>query len=111
MRFSKRKWGWYFTLLSGVGFKVKLLYFGAGKSLSMQRHMKRSEIWLFLRGDGKMWVSKESTVNKHKLFYAGKGASMIIRALDWHQYTAKTPTFVLEIQTGQCEEEDIERKE
>lgn len=97
-----RRWGWMRTLVKGKQFKVKLLYFDKGKSISMQKHKHRSEIWLFLMGSGKMDF-------KSCYMLAKKGTAINIPALMWHKFTAEKPTLVLEIQTGRCSEKDIER--
>lgn len=86
-----KRWGWYKTLIKRKGFKVKLLYFEAGKSISRQRHKYRNELWLFIFGDR-------------------KGTYWSIPKGVWHIFTAKKPTLVLEIQYGsKCSERDIER--
>lgn len=86
-----KRWGWMLTLLKGKAFKVKILYFESGKSISHQRHQYRNELWLFIFGDrrGQFWE-----IPKRK----------------WHVFKAKKPTLVLEIQYGdKCSERDIER--
>lgn len=86
-----KRWGWMKTLLNQKHFKVKLLYFEAGKSISRQRHKHRNELWLFIFGDnkGKFWQ-----IRKHR----------------WHFFKAVKNTLVLEIQYGdKCSEMDIER--
>ena len=99
----KRKWGWYWTILSGERFKVKLLYFRKGKQISLQKHFDRHEHWLFLFGNGAMQIT-------NKIFAIGKGEAAFVMREQWHQYTAYKKTLVLEIQVGErCSEDDIER--
>lgn len=107
MRFVRKPWGWYFVLLNRKSFKVKLLKFKPGKSCSMQKHKDRSELWLFLKGEGEFgWDEK---CFDH-VFDVVKGDFVHIPELKYHQYTAKKKTLVLEIQYGlRCDEEDIER--
>ena len=101
MEFSKRKWGYYLTVYSAKNFKIKLLYFKAGHSCSMQRHFKRSELWCFLFGRGLMMSDAR---------YVMKGGNaLVVQKNQWHQFTAFDRSLVLEIQTGTCEESDIER--
>lgn len=100
MEFSKRTWGWWLTLWSAKTFKVKLLYFKAGHSCSLQRHFCRDEDWRWVFGKGKL--------EKNGGFFKNP-AREFIRRRELHKYTAETPTLVLEIQTGDCREEDIER--
>lgn len=114
LEFSKRKWGYYWTLYSAERFKLKFLYFRKGYSCSMQRHKERSELWLFLFGDGdlyhelpKSFYSQMSCAYRRK-----KGGYMPIDFYEWHKFTARKNTLVLEIQAGSnCREDDIERKE
>ena len=111
MEFSRRKWGWYLTLYSGKQFKIKFLYFKSGKSCSMQRHSQRNELWCFLFGSGKFssqnYRDQDTTGNWTK--DVGSGNFQFVDYNYWHQYYAQKPTLVLEIQTGICEESDIER--
>ena len=102
MEFSKRKWGYYLTFYSANCFKIKFLYFKKGMSCSMQRHFKRNEIWCYLFGNGYF------TLNE-KTYPAQNGSCSMVSIGDWHKYFATRPTLVLEIQTGHCEESDIER--
>lgn len=103
MRFAKRKWGWYLTLLDRKHFKVKLLRFYLGQACSRQYHDLRSELWLFLSGSG--------TFNSEKLGHnVGRGDFAEVKEGALHNYYAYTPTLVLEIQYGEkCDEEDIVR--
>lgn len=100
MRFARRPWGYWALLINRKYFKVKLLYFKKNGQLSLQKHKYRTELWLFLKGSG-------------SLYYGGsisEGMYAIIPKNEWHQYKAKRPTIVLEIQYGlSCNEQDIER--
>lgn len=69
----------------------------------MQRHFHRSELWCFLTGYG-VFRHNENICD------APKGGFKNVNVGDWHQYKALSSTLVLEIQTGDCREEDIERK-
>lgn len=97
-----RKWGFYLTLLSMKGFKIKLLFFRKGRACSLQRHSKRGELWLFLMGQGLM---------ENNTSYEGlsKGGYEHVPLGNWHRFTAYKTTIVLEIQYGECRENDIER--
>lgn len=111
MEFSKRPWGWYLTIYKAEKFKIKFLYFKKDKSCSLQRHALRDETWCWLFGRGLLWSSSADIINKHKLKPHVGGAAVIIPAGNWHQYMAHAGTLILEIQTGLCREDDIERKE
>lgn len=105
MRYAKRRWGWYATLLDRKKFKVKLLHFRSDHSCSMQRHNARSELWLCLYGNGVM----DGDVRNAKL--VNPGDWILVDCGRWHQFKAREKTLFIEVQFGlRCEEDDIERK-
>lgn len=102
-RFSRRKWGWYLTLIDRKHFKVKLLRFHSGKNCSYQYHSSRNELWLFLTGLGNFF-------HEGKRSWGEPGEFKIVQAGEKHKYFAIFSTFVLEIQYGdKCDESDIVR--
>ena len=102
MLFAFRPWGWWAVLYKGKRFKVKLLHFKKGSSISLQRHKYRAELWCFIYGRGKLrGICRELR----------RGDSVHINKMAWHKYTATKPSLILEIQYGEvCHESDIERK-
>lgn len=104
-----RPWGYYRVLHEDDGVTVKELTVEPGKSLSMQRHAHRSELWLV--GDGQCKVKNnlndnELVLNKHE--------STHIAVNEWHQLfnPFSKPCKLIEIQYGTfCIEDDIERKQ
>ena len=102
-----RPWG-YYRVLHTVGscVKVKELTVDPGKSLSLQRHQYRAELWFVAEGlAGLNWDYGGTKIKEFK--------TEIIQASEWHQLYNPTdkPLKVVEIQYGeQCIEEDIERK-
>lgn len=110
MEFKKTSWGYWLTFYKIDNCKYKLLFFKKGKSCSLQRHFKRTELWYFIFGTGVFWLNKHSNiVNKHKLLKIQRKSSVLVPTESWHQYSSITPTLVLEKQYGFCEELDIER--
>lgn len=109
---TERQWGYYRVLHEVPGMKVKELTVEPGKSLSMQRHNKRSEYWIVSEGTAVVNSLMEGgyhlppkTLNKHEEYR--------VPVTNWHQLTNPfdVPVKVVEIQYGeQCIEEDIERK-
>jgi len=102
-----RPWGYYRVLHTvGQNVKVKELTVDPGKTLSMQRHKYRSELWFVAEGTaGNNWEFGGGSIKPYK--------TEIINPNEWHQLHNPTdqPLKVIEIQYGQrCEEEDIERK-
>lgn len=104
---TERPWGYYRVLHSvGPHVKVKELTVDPGKSLSMQRHKHRAELWFV--ADGEAGLNWEYGGEKIKIF-----KTEIINPNEWHQLHNPTdkPLRVIEIQYGEnCIEEDIERK-
>ena len=110
---TERDWGYWRVLdhKPEKGYKVKELVIYPGKSLSDQKHFKRSEEWNVLEGTVKMdteWNSIQSSIlleQKSRTFEIGKEV--------WHK--ASNPgtenTHILEVQWGDCYEEDIERRD
>jgi mannose-6-phosphate isomerase-like protein (cupin superfamily) len=98
----KKRWGWHLTLLKGKHFKVKLLYFKKGGEISAQRHQKRHELWIWIKG------------HRHGLFnnLAVAPPYKEVPLNTWHHYRSSSGrSVVLEIQYGlECREDDIERR-
>ena len=111
---TERDWGYWRVLdhKPAQGYKVKELVIYPGKSLSDQKHFKRSEQWIVLEGIVDMtteWNGILSSVQlePHRLPYE-------IEKEVWHKAsnTKKENAHILEIQWGQeCVEEDIERRD
>jgi len=102
-----RPWGYYRVLHTvGNNVKVKELTVDPGKTLSMQRHKYRSELWFVAEGTASNnWEFGGSSIKPYK--------TEVINPMEWHQLHNSTdqPLKVIEIQYGShCTEEDIERK-
>jgi cytidyltransferase-like protein len=110
---TERDWGYWRVLDNKPeqGYKVKELVIYPGKSLSDQKHFKRSEQWMVLEGIVKMeteWNTLKGIVHlqaHERPYEIGKEV--------WHK--ASNPgtenAHILEIQWGdECVEEDIERR-
>ena len=99
-------------LLKEQGYKVKELVIYPGKSLSDQKHFKRSEQWIML--EGKVQMDTEwNSVSDSKLLVP-HGMPYEIDKEVWHKpanYGTEN-AHILEIQWGsECIEEDIERRD
>ena len=102
-----RPWGYYRVLHTiGNNVKVKELTVDPGKTLSMQRHKYRSELWFVAEGlAGNNWDYGGKKIKPYK--------TETINPNEWHQLHNPTdkPLKVIEIQYGEaCTEEDIERR-
>lgn len=107
-RLVKRKWGWYLTILDRKHFKVKLLRFKEGRSLSEQYHKLRGEVWLFLSGSGEFWRGHKD--DDYGFWNAKQGDAYWVPIGALHKYICKSSSLILEIQYGEkCLEEDIVR--
>ena len=110
---TERDWGYWRVLdhKPEKGYKVKELVIYPGKSLSDQKHFKRSEEWKILEGVVKM--DTEYNGLKDSLHLQPSTMTYTISEEVWHK--ASNPgdinAHILEIQWGVCYEEDIERRD
>ena len=110
---TERDWGYWRVLddKPSKGYKVKELVIYPGKSLSDQKHFKRSELWTVLEGTVNMtteWQERKSNVELQP-----GGLQYEIGKEVWHKATnsGDVNAHVLEVQRGVCVEEDIERRD
>ena len=109
---TERQWGYWRVLddKPEKGYKVKELVIYPGKALSDQKHFKRSEQWTILEGEVKMvteWDKRQEIT-----YLTPLSRPYEINKEVWHK--ASNPgtenAHILEIQRGECYEEDIERR-
>ena len=108
---TERPWGKYTVLDKKHGWQVKELEFTEGKSLSDQRHFKRSEHWCVVEGEIRMDL--EWPDGTKEMFLLRNGESVDIPANVWHKATnvGYKSAKVIEVWVGVClTEEDIERR-
>ena len=100
--FEERPWGSFTILDEGENYKVKRLEVLPGKRLSYQRHSRRSEHWLVVRGTAKVTLNGSD-------FLVKTGEAVDIAAGTAHRVenpdTSETLVFI-EIQTGDYFGED-----
>jgi len=109
---TQRAWGTYTVLEKGDGWQTKQLEFAVGKSLSDQRHFKRSEHWHVVEGDVQMTLEYPNGDTETKLYTAG--TSIDIPVNTWHKATnvGSKPAKVIEVWMGtELAEDDIERRD
>lgn len=109
---TERAWGRYTVLDKGDGWATKKLAFDVGKSLSDQRHFKRSEHWHVVEGTIHMALQFENGDIVNRTYYSGDSIDIPVNT--WHKaanvgdITAK----VVEVWLGsELSEEDIERRD
>ena len=111
---TERQWGYWRVLdhKPEQGYKVKELVIYPGKSLSDQKHFKRSEQWIML--EGKVQMDTEwNSVSDSKLLVP-HGMPYEIDKEVWHKPSnpGTENAHILELQWGsECIEEDIERRD
>ena len=59
-----RPWGFYYLIEEGPIWKVKEIYVNPKSSLSLQRHMQRSEHWIVIKGIATVRINKEEYLLK-----------------------------------------------
>ena len=110
---TERDWGYWRVLdhKPEKGYKVKELVIYPGKSLSDQRHFKRSEDWTIL--EGVVDMTTEWNSNKHSVTLTPESVTYKIGTQVWHKPSnpGTENAHILEVQWGsECVEEDIERR-
>lgn len=108
---ERRVWGEFFNLFEDDQVKVKELIIEPKKGMSLQKHHKRSEIWLVSQGKCVVNFSKISP-DETKEINLDKHNSLHVELGDWHQIINpfNEPCKIIEIQYGkETIEDDIER--
>ena len=109
---TERAWGRYTVLEKGTGWQIKKLQFDVNKSLSDQRHFKRSEHWHVIEGSVKMALEFDNGDVEIKTYTAGD--SIDIPVLTWHKATnvGDVTAKVIEVWMGDyLNEDDIQRRD
>ena len=102
-----RPWGWYDSIESGLNFQVKRLHVNPGAKLSLQKHYKRAEHWVIVRGVA-------SVINGEDKFILSEGESTFIPIGVVHSLENTTNKLleIIEVQSGAyLGEDDIIRFE
>jgi mannose-1-phosphate guanylyltransferase len=102
-----RPWGYYDSIDIGKGFQVKRIFVNPGAKLSLQKHKKRSEHWVIVKGIALITCGK-------KVFQLNENQSTYIPKEEIHRLENKSdsPLEIIEIQTGDyLGEDDIIRLE
>jgi len=100
-----RPWGWFDTLDQGDRFKVKRIQVNPGASLSLQRHSKRAEHWVVVKGFAEVVCENKTLVLK-------ENESIYIPLGSVHKLSNPSQDVleIIEVQSGHyLGEDDIER--
>ena len=102
-----RPWGFYLTIEENNGCKIKKIEVHPGASLSLQKHLHRSEHWIIIKGLAKVQINQE--IN---FFSANESVYIPIGSKHRLSNPGKTPLIIIEVQTGEyLDEDDIIRFE
>jgi D-beta-D-heptose 7-phosphate kinase/D-beta-D-heptose 1-phosphate adenosyltransferase len=107
---EKRNWGDSMTYYDSKESKVKRLILEPGKSISMQYHLQRNELWFVESGSGAIYTRSEENIVKVKNIY--KHEIHHVPSGEWHKLEANPneKLCIIEIQYGNlCDEKDIVR--
>ena len=104
-RKAARPWGWYDSLDEGQNFKVKRIQVNPGASLSLQRHTKRAEHWVVVKGTAEVICNdKKITLKENESTYIPLGHTHRLSNL------GQDVLEIIEVQSGDyLGEDDIER--
>ena len=105
--YEKRRWGEYRVLETsnhnGINTLTKHLLIEQGKSISLQLHHHRDEMWTIIDGEGELVLEDENRTIK-------TGDVVSIKKNTKHKVTALKDLHIIETQIGDIlSEEDIER--
>jgi mannose-1-phosphate guanylyltransferase len=102
-----RPWGNYFSVEEGLKWKIKKIEVNPGAALSLQKHQKRSEHWVVVKGTAKVQIEE-------KIFLLSENQSTYIPKGVKHRLSnpQKSPLIIIEVQSGSyLGEDDIIRFE
>ena len=102
-----RPWGTYRTIELAQGFQVKVITVNPNGQLSLQKHFKRSEHWVVVKG------TPTFTIGENKKTYAVNEHVYIAKEqVHRMENTTQTPCEIVEVQIGNyLGEDDIVRLE
>ena len=104
---NKKPWGSFEIIKQGKGYKIKKLMVLSGKRLSLQKHNKRKEHWVVVRGTAKVVVGEKEFILKQ-----GEHCFIDIKEKHRLENPGESVLEVIEIQIGDyLGEDDIERLE
>ncbi len=104
---SNRPWGSFTNLGQGNDYKVKKLIIAPGQKISLQKHFKRSEHWVVVKGKANITKGKKTfTLKVNQSTFIERGEKHRIENI------GKADLIIIEVQTGTyLEEDDIKRYE
>jgi mannose-1-phosphate guanylyltransferase len=90
-----RPWGYYDSIDLGEGFQVKRIFVNPFSKLSLQKHSKRAEHWVIVKGVATITCGERNfKLNQNESTYIPKGEPHRL------ENSEKNPLEIIEIQTG-----------
>ena len=109
---GERPWGYYLVLIEDTGYKVKQFVVRPGKRLSLQKHLKRSEHWLVVRGEALVTLGSDLKTLACVSLAPGGCIDIPLEAYHRVESVGAEDLIIIEIQTGEyLGEDDILRIE
>ncbi len=92
---TERPWGWYESISSEPGNKVKRIHVHPGQQLSLQKHAQRAEHWVVVRGQARVTLDSNE-------FDLAAGQHCDIAVGQVHRLANQTdqPLEIVEVQLG-----------
>ena len=102
---NEKPWGWYQTMDAGSSYKVKRIFVNPESRFSLQYHNHREEFWTIVEGSGYL-------TRGDKEYKVKPGDSCHIPVQTLHRMEGgQNGVLFIEVQRGECYEEDIVRLE
>ncbi len=96
-----RPWGYYDSIDLGERFQVKRLVVTPGGTLSLQKHLHRSEHWVVVRGTAEVTIGEAT-----KIVHENESAYIPLGTVHRLKNPGKIPLELIEVQTGSYFGED-----
>lgn len=106
---TDRPWGHYVNHARGDGWNLKTLHLGPGARLSLQFHRKRAENWILVEGDARAIHGPDQESLKETALVCGEMFCIPVGML--HTLESQNGGTLIEVMTGDYDENDIERLE
>jgi mannose-6-phosphate isomerase len=107
----EKPWGYYQVIEDQPSYKIKRLVILSGQAISLQRHHQREEGWIAVKGKG--WITLGNASDALFSYELKAGVPVGIKKGMIHRMrnNEAEELVIIEVQTGKCKEDDIERIE
>ena len=102
---ENRPWGEFVEFARNTPSTVKIITVKPNEATSLQRHKLRDEFWYIISGNGFITIGTEKIEAKANCEY------FVPREINHRIEAGNLPLVLLEVSTGQFDENDIERFE